>query len=356
MGSVRFQGGEQIGEGDGAFVIAEAGVNHNGSLEMAKQLVDAAADAGCDAVKFQTFRAETLVSRGAQKADYQKETTGADESQYAMLKRLELSDEAHHDLLRHCADRGILFLSTPFDAESADFLDGLGLPLFKVASGELTNTPFLRHLANKGKPLIISTGMAYMGEVERATRALGEETPFALLHCTTSYPAAFDQLNLRALQTLATAFKVPIGYSDHSLGIEVPIAAVAMGAQIIEKHFTLDRSLPGPDHRASLEPDELAAMMTSIRNVEAALGDGIKRPGQTELAIAKVARKSIVARRDIRAGEVLTEAMLTTRRPGTGLSPELLDMVLGHTMQVNLYAGGHLTIEMLGAPRDQESK
>ncbi|WP_456452881.1 N-acetylneuraminate synthase [Hydrogenimonas sp.] len=315
------------------FVIAEAGVNHNGSVELAERMVDAAADAGADAVKFQTFKAEKLVAKEAQMADYQQKNTGAKESQYAMLKRLEIDEEAHRRLMRRCEKRGILFLSTPFDLENVRMLGEMGLEIFKIGSGELTNLPYLRAIGALKKRVILSTGMADLGEVEDALDALVEAgTPkerITLLHANTMYPTPMEDVNLRAMQTLACAFGCSVGYSDHTLGIEIPVAAVAMGASVIEKHFTLDRTMKGPDHAASLEPEELAAMVRAIRNVEKALGDGIKRPSPSETPNIPVARKSIVAARPIRKGERLGEDNLAVKRPGTGLSPMRWDEVVG---------------------------
>lgn len=273
-----------MGSGRPCFIIAEAGVNHNGSLDLALKLVDAAVAAGADAVKFQTFRADRLVTLHAPKAAYQSETTGGAESQFEMLRKLELDERGHRALVDHCASRGIAFLSTPFDEESADILETLGVPAYKLPSGELTNLPFLRHVAQKKRPMIMSTGMATMEEVGKAVEAvrIAECTDLILLHCVSAYPADPADVNLRAMATLAESFGVPVGYSDHTLGIEVALAAVAMGACILEKHFTLDRSLPGPDHRISAEPAELATLVASARKVEAALGNGVKRPSLSE--------------------------------------------------------------------------
>ena len=315
--------------GDRVFIIAEAGVNHNGSLDSAIGLVDAAADAGADAVKFQTFSADRLVSKTAQKAEYQKAATGADESQYEMLKRLELSDVAHLAIAEHCRKRGIMFLSTAFDCDGVRYLDTLGMPIFKIPSGEITNLPYLRTVSSCGKPMILSTGMSTMDEIRAAVSVLGESRDITLLHCTTEYPCPFSSVNLTAMVTMRKEFGLPVGYSDHTLGIEVPIAAVAIGARVIEKHFTLDRNQEGPDHKASLEPGELAKMVMAIRNVESALGNGIKTPAEVELKNIAVARKSIVARVPIRKGELFTEDNLSVKRPGTGLSPMLWDKVLG---------------------------
>lgn len=341
--------GRLVGPGHPCFIIAEAGVNHNGDLGLAKQLVDMAVQAEADAVKFQTFKAERIVTREAPKAEYQKRTTGAAESQLDMLRRLELSPQMHHDLKAYCEDRGILFMSSPFDEESADLLAGLDVSVFKVPSGEITNLPFLAHVARKGKPIIVSTGMAYLSEVEAAVRAIQEagNQHLVLLHCVSNYPADPADVNLRAMQTMSAAFSVPVGYSDHTPGIEVPLAAVALGACVVEKHVTLDRSLPGPDHRASLEPEELAAMVRGIRTVAAALGHGRKEPAASEAGTAAMARKSLVAARDIRAGEELTEHLLEIKRPGTGLPPAMRPYLLGRTTRMPIPAGGLISLEML---------
>lgn len=312
------------------YIIAEAGVNHNGSLELACQLADAAKAAGADCVKFQTFRAESLVSRAAKKAAYQVAATGED-SQLNMLKALELSFDDFRALKAHCDHIGICFLSTPFDLESIAFLNTLDMPFWKIPSGEVTNLPYLTALARTGKPVVMSTGMCEMGEIEAAIRVLREHGAgdIRLMHCNTEYPTPFEDVNLRAMATLREAFGVEVGYSDHTRGIEIPMAAVAMGAAIIEKHFTLDRTMEGPDHRASLEPDELRAMVEGIRHIEAALGTGEKCPSPSERKNLAAARKSIVAAADIRAGEAFTEANLTVKRPGTGISPMLWYDVLG---------------------------
>lgn len=341
--------GREVGSGHSCFIIAEAGVNHNGSLEAARQLIDVAADAGADAVKFQTFRAERLATIDAPKAEYQLRNTGEAETQFEMLKRLELSEDAHRELMAYCAERGILFMSTPFDEASADFLDELGVAVFKLPSGEITNLPFIEHVARKGKPLIISTGMADLGEVGTAVRCLeaAGSPPFILLHCVSNYPAAAGDANLRAMQTMQDAFKVAVGYSDHTLGIEVALAAVALGACVIEKHYTLSRDLPGPDHRASLEPDELGMMVRGIRAVESALGHGRKEPAASEAEIAAIARRSLVAARDLAAGTELTADSIVIRRPGTGLPAAMLPEILGRRLRVPLRAGALLTLEML---------
>ena len=314
-------------------VIAEAGVNHNGDPAMARRLIEVAARAGADLVKFQTFSAERLTTATAATADYQARNTGSLEPQQHMLRRLELSREMHQELIDHCRDRGIGFFSTAFDCESVDFLAQLGLDRFKIPSGEITNLPYLRHIGHYRKPVILSTGMATMREIESALDVLdaagtGRER-VTVLHCSTEYPAPMAEVNLRAMLTIRDAFGVAVGYSDHTLGIEVAIAAVALGASVIEKHFTLDRSLPGPDHQASLEPAELAAMVVAIRNIECALGNGIKEVGASEARNRPIARKSIVAACAIRAGETFDATNLTTKRPGTGISPMRWDEVIG---------------------------
>ncbi len=341
--------GHQVGFGQPCFIIAEAGVNHNGSLKIARQLVDTAASAGVDAVKFQSFKTELLVTASAPKADYQKQATDQGESQYEMLHRLELSVEAHRELLAYCRQKGILFLSTPFDEPSADLLEELDVPAFKVGSGEITNWPLLQHIARKGRPVVLSTGMSYLSEVDEAVRVLRQAgcDQIVLLHCVSNYPADPYEVNLRAMQTMAQAFQVPVGYSDHTVGLEVPLAAVALGACVIEKHFTLDRTLPGPDHQASIEPDELAALVRGIRTVEAALGHGRKEPAQREAGTAVVARKSLVAACDVPAGTVLTEEVIAARRPGTGLPPAMRAFLVGRIARVSISAGTILTLEML---------
>lgn len=312
-------------------IIAEAGVNHNGSLELAKQLVVKAKEAGADIVKFQTGKPELLVSRFAEKAEYQKKSTGSGESQLEMLRRINLTFPDFAPLKAFCEEVGITFLSTPFDLESVAFLDELGVPFWKIPSGEVTNLPYLEALAETGRPVVMSTGMCEMGEIEAALRVLRENgtTDIRLLHCNTEYPTPFADVNLRAMETMRNAFGVEVGYSDHTKGIEVPIAAVALGATIIEKHFTLDRNMEGPDHKASLEPDELAAMVSAIRNIELALGNGEKTASPSERKNIAVARKSIVAKRAIKVGERLTEDNLTVKRPGSGVSPMRWRDVLG---------------------------
>jgi len=327
------------------FIIAEAGVNHNGSLKMALQMIDVAAAAGADAVKFQTFRAEKLVTETAQKAAYQIKNTGSIESQFEMLKKLELSLDDHRELLAHSEDKKILFMSTPFDEESTDMLDDLGLKVFKVGSGEITNKPLLQHIASKNKPMIISTGMSYLEEVAKAVRWIEEARkpageimipldtqfsyPLVLLHCVTNYPALPGEINLRAMRTMREAFHLPVGYSDHTPGIEMPIAAAAMGAVVVEKHLTLSNDMEGPDHRASLEPGEFACLVRSVRNIEKAMGDGVKKPAPSESGTRKIARRSLVAARDIGAQESLSTNNIAIKRPGIGIQPEFLEMVAG---------------------------
>ncbi len=314
-------------------IIAEAGVNHNGDLALAKKLVEVAAQAGADLVKFQTFKADRLVTKAAQKAPYQEVSTSAGESQHAMLRRLELTDEAHHVLLEHCRAHAIGFLSTGFDIESVDFLASLGIRVFKVPSGEITNLPYLRHVGAKRGEVILSTGMATLGEVEAAIDALEQagtlKGNIIILHCTTEYPAPMEAVNLKAMLSIQAAFQLRVGYSDHTEGIAIAPAAVALGACVIEKHFTLDRKLPGPDHSASLEPLELAALVQSIRAVESALGDGVKRMTAAEAHNKSAARKSIVAARVIAKGELFSTQNLAVKRPGTGISPMRWDEVLG---------------------------
>ena len=316
------------------FIIAEAGVNHNGSLKIAQKMIDAAVDAGADAVKFQTFKAEKVVSKYAQKAEYQKKATTVDESQLEMIKKLELDAATHRILIDYCTKKNIRFLSSPFDFESIDLLNELGLNLFKIPSGEITNLPYLRKIGALKKEIILSSGMADLGEIKDALAVLiGAGTKLkdiTVLHCNTEYPTPIEDANLKAMLTIKAAFPgVNIGYSDHTLGIEIPVAAVAMGATIIEKHFTLDKNMEGPDHKASLEPNELKAMVHAIRNVEKALGSGIKIPSHSELKNKPIARKSLVAARSILKGELFTEDNLTVKRPGTGISPMRWDEVIG---------------------------
>ena len=315
------------------FIIAEAGVNHNGSLQLAKRLVDKAKEVGADAVKFQTFKAENLVSKSAKKAKYQVENMGSDESQYEMIKKLELGFDEFKELKNYCDKKEIMFLSTPFDNESIEFLNNLGVEIFKIPSGEITNLPYLRKIGLLKKKVILSTGMSDLGEVEYALdilmKAGTKKENITILHANTEYPTPMEDVNLKAMQTIACAFGVKVGYSDHTLGIEVPIAAVAMGASVIEKHFTLDKNMVGPDHKASLEPYELETMVKAIRNIEKALGDGIKKPSKSESKNIEIARKSIVAKRDIKKGEKFTEENLTIKRPGNGINPMRWDEILG---------------------------
>jgi N,N'-diacetyllegionaminate synthase len=314
-------------------IIAEAGVNHNGDLALAKQLIDVAAKAGADLVKFQTFSADRLATRQAKKADYQSVTTGSAESQHQMLSCLELSPKMHHELIAYCATRNIEFFSTGFDIESVDFLISLGINHFKIPSGEIINLPYLRHIGKFGKPVILSTGMSTMGDIEAAIEVLEQagttRSLITVLHCTTEYPTPMAEVNLRAMQSMQVALGVAVGYSDHTAGIEVAIAAAALGATVIEKHFTLDCNLPGPDHKASLEPDELKAMVAAIRNIEIALSDGIKRLTPSEVRNKPVTCKSLVASQAIKANEVFSAENITTKRPGTGISPMRWDEVLG---------------------------
>ncbi len=315
------------------FIIAEAGVNHNGSLEIAKKLVDAAVVAGADAVKFQTFKASNLVNKLAPKANYQKQQSVSAETQYAMLARLELDDMAHREIMEHCRSKKILFLSSPFDIKSVDMLNELGMLIYKIPSGEITNLPYLRHIGRLGKEVILSTGMSNLQEVEDALRIIeGEGTPrskITVLHATTEYPCPMIDVNLNAMLTIQKTFQIKVGYSDHTKGIEVPIAAVALGAQVIEKHFTLDCSMDGPDHQASLDPGDLKAMVSAIRNIEQALGDGIKQPSVSELKNISFARKSIVALCEIKRGDLFSTENIGAKRPCNGISPMRWDELIG---------------------------
>lgn len=315
------------------YIIAEAGVNHNGRLDLALRLCDAAKEAGVDAVKFQTWKTENIVTASARQAAYQTENTGKAESQYAMLKRLELSYEHFSQIQAYCKQIGIDFLSTPDEEESLDFLMSLSLPFIKIGSGEVTNIPYLRTIGSKHMPVILSTGMSTLAQVATAYDTLLQAgaPSVALLHCTTNYPCPYEEVNLRAMVTLKEAFKCQVGYSDHTMGTEIPVAAVAMGAEIIEKHFTLDRTMDGPDHKASLEPAELKEMVRQIRHIEQALGDGIKRPNRSEAENAKVVQKSILAKRPIKKGELLTVENLTVKRAGAGISSVHWDVVVGTT-------------------------
>lgn len=323
-------------------IIAEAGVNHNGDINLAKKLIDAAVDAGADLVKFQTFNAEHLTTYSAPKADYQFLGTDTKESQYEMLRKLELTEAMHRELIAYCAELGIGFFSTGFDVDSIDMLVRLGQNLFKIPSGEITNLPYLRHIGQLNKFIILSTGMSNMEEIEEAIDVLVSSgtlrSKITVLHCTTSYPAPICDVNLRAMQGIKNKLNIDVGYSDHTLGIEIPIAAAALGATVIEKHFTIDRNLPGPDHKASLLPAELKAMVVGIRNIEDALGNGIKRLMPSEIGNRTIARKSIVARQSIQNGEVFTQNNLTTKRPGSGISPMKWDQILGRTADRDYFA------------------
>ena len=316
-------------------IIAEAGVNHNGDIELAKKLIEIAAEAGADIVKFQTFKADKLVGKTAKKAEYQKKNIGdGDDSQYAMLKKLELNEEMHHILIAHCQKCGIQFLSTGFDMDSIDFLDALNIPFFKIPSGEITNKPYLKQIAHKNRPVVMSTGMANLTEIKAAINVLIEngiaKDQITILHCNTDYPTPMEDVNLKAMLHISDSLGVKVGYSDHTNGIEVAIAAVALGASVIEKHLTIDRNLPGPDHKASLEPTELKAMVAAIRNIEKAIaGSGIKEPSQSELKNRDIARKSIVAARTIERNEIFTSENLAVKRPGNGISPMQWDVVIG---------------------------
>ena len=315
------------------FIIAEAGVNHNGSIDLAKKLIDVASNAGADAVKFQSFKAENLATKNAQKAMYQKETTNIEESQFHMLKKLELSTEMHKELISYCRNKKIIFLSSPFDHESIELLEDLGLEIFKIPSGEITNLPYLRHIGKLDRKIILSTGMSNIDEVKNALDILinsgTKKENITVLHANTEYPTPMEDVNLRAMVTIGKELDIKFGYSDHTLGIEVDIAAVAMGANCIEKHFTLDCNMEGPDHKASLEPNELKAMVVAIRNIELALGKNIKKPSKSELLNIQIVRKSIVAKTVIKKGEIFSEKNLTTKRPGGGTNPMKWDEIIG---------------------------
>ncbi|MFY9088409.1 N-acetylneuraminate synthase [Arcobacter aquimarinus] len=315
------------------FIIAEAGVNHNGSIELAKKLIDVASESGADAVKFQTFKAEKLVSKNAQKADYQKQTTNKTESQFDMIKKLELDMDTHKELIAYCKTKNIMFLSTPFDHDSIELLNNLGLEIFKIPSGEITNLPYLRYIGKLNKKVILSTGMADIGEIEDALDILisagTKKENITILHANTMYPTPMEDVNLKAMVTIGNTFDIAYGYSDHTLGIEVDIAAVALGACCVEKHFTLDKMMEGPDHKASLEPHELKSMIKAIRNIELALGSCVKKPSKSEIPNMQIARKSIVAKMDIKKGEILSEEKITIKRPGNGINPMRWDEIVG---------------------------
>ena len=318
---------------DKVFIIAEAGVNHNGNIEIATRLIEIASEAGADAVKFQTFKTENCITSYAPKANYQIQTTGQSENQYEMVKKLELDIKSHRILMDYCKQKNIMFLSTAFDLDSVDLLDELGLEIFKIPSGEITNLPYLRKIAKLNKKIILSTGMANLGEIENAVNILVENgtkrEKVTVLHCNTEYPTPICDVNLKAMLTIKEAFKVPVGYSDHTLGINIPLAAVTMGAEVIEKHITLDKNMDGPDHRASLEPHELKEMVVAIREIEKALGDGIKKTMKSEEDNKLLGRKSIVAITPIKKGEILSEVNLGVKRPGNGISPMEWDRVIG---------------------------
>ena len=321
------------------FIIAEAGVNHNGSIELAYKLIDEASASGADAVKFQTFKAENLVTINAQKAEYQKQATNQSESQFNMLKKLELDANAHKRLIDYCKKKDIIFLSTPYDHESIDLLYGLGLQIFKIPSGEITNLTYLRHVGSLNKKVILSTGMSNLKEIGDAIKILTNagtlKENITVLHANTMYPTPMEDVNLRAMQTIQSKFNITVGYSDHTLGIEVDIAAVALGASIIEKHFTIDKTMDGPDHKSSIDPEELKAMVSSIRNIEKALGSSIKKPSKSEKSNITTARKSIVASKPIKKGEFFTEENITIKRPGIGISPMKWDTILGTVAERN---------------------
>ena len=327
----------KIGERENCFIIAEAGINHNGDIKLAKKLVDVAKEAGADAVKFQTFKAENVVAENTAMASYQRRNIKRKETQQEMLKRMELDYKDFIRLKEYCDKKKIIFLSTPHSEDAIDFLEEL-VPAYKVGSGDLTNLPFLEKIAKKKKPVILSTGMATLSEVKEAVRTLkrAKNNKIILLHCTTNYPCPLEEVNLKAMLTLKKEFDLPVGYSDHTLGILVPVMAVAMGAQVLEKHFTLNKNLPGPDHKASLEPEELKEMIKTIREVEKALGDGIKKPTKSEEKIKKVVRKSIVAKVDIPKGTKITRDMLDIKRPGTGIEPKYLKRIIGRESKKNI--------------------
>ncbi len=349
MNKIMRIGNRLVGQEQPCFIIAEAGVNHNGDIELAKKLVDVAAEAGADAVKFQTFKTEHLVVRDAPKADYQIETTGSDESQFEMLKKLELSKSDHLTLIKYCKKKEILFLSTPFEEESVDFLEELKLPVIKIPSGEVTNLPFIKYTAEKDIPVIMSTGMSTIAEIDSAVKIFRETNNgnLILLHCVSSYPAPEEQTNLKAMITLKDTFKFPVGYSDHTSGIEIPIAAVAMGACVIEKHFTLDKSFSGPDHRASLEPGMLKLLVRSIRTVEKAMGDGIKKIAECEKRNKSLAQKSLVAKHFIKCGETVSETNVCCKRPGTGIPPCLSGKIYGSRVTRDISEGEILSFSSL---------
>jgi len=340
--------GREIGEGEPVFIIAEAGVNHNGDMALAKRLVQVAKEAGADAVKFQTFKTEGVVSKKAEMAEYQKESMKSSDSQYDLIKALELDYDCFIQLKEYCDEVGILFLSTPHSDDAVEFLDSL-VPIHKIGSGDLTNLPFLEYVASYNKPIIISTGMATLEEVEEAVSVIRKQgnEQIILLHCVTSYPASIDTLNLAAMATIRESFSKPVGFSDHTVGITASIAAVALGASVIEKHFTVDKTLPGPDHKASLEPEELTKLVEAIREVESAIGDGKKVPVDSEQEMRRVARKSVVALMDISKDTLLTEEMIAIRRPGHGIYPKEFTSVIGKRTKLDIKVGEVLTWDMV---------
>ena len=342
-------GNKVIGDGNPTFIIAEAGVNHNGDINIAKKLVDEAVLAKVDAIKFQTFKTEKLVTGYAEMASYQKQNIGCADSQFNMLKKLELSYESFIELKQYCIQKGIMFLSTPFDLESADFLASIGMEAFKISSGDLTNIPFLQHIAKFNKPIILSSGMATLSDIEDAINAINilGNSEVAVLHCTSNYPAKLQNVNLNAMSTIKSAFKVVSGYSDHTVGITIPIAAAAMGANIIEKHFTIDKNMEGPDHKASLCPLELSEMIMAIRDVEMAFGTGIKRYNISEVDTMKAARKSIVAARYIKKGDSINFVDLDYKRPGTGLSPKYYNDIVGKISNRDIKVDEQITSNMV---------
>lgn len=342
-------GDKLVGDNEPIFIVAEAGVNHNGNVALGKKLIDLAKDAGADAVKFQTFKTEKIVTSYAEKAGYQKETTGVSELQYEMLKKLELKDEEFMELFNYAKKRSVIFLSSAFDRESVDLLNDLGVPAFKIASGEITNFPLLKYVAEKRKPVILSTGMSTISEIGDALKVIRENgtKDIVLLHCVTSYPAKKEEANLKVIESLRQKFKLPIGFSDHTLGITIPIAAAALGAVIIEKHFTLDKNLPGPDHKASLEPNELKEMINAIRDVEKALGNGVKKLTKQEKEIRKNVRRSVVAKVKISKGTIISEDMLDIKRPGIGIEPKHLNKIIGKKAKKSMEPDELITFENL---------
>lgn len=328
---------KKIGEKSPSFIIAEAGVNHNGNIKLAKKLIDKAKEAGVDAIKFQTFKTEDIVTKQASQAKYQAKNIGKKESQYEMLKRLELSEKDFIELKKYCDGKKIIFLSTPHTEQAIDFLDAL-VPAYKVGSGDLTNLPFLEKMARKNKPIILSTGMAILAEIKEAVKVIKNQNnnKIIILHCTTNYPCPLEEVNLRAMETIKKEFNLLTGYSDHTKGINVSLVAVGLGACLIEKHFTLDKNLPGPDHKASLEPAELKKLVEEIRNIEKAMGNGIKKPNKSEEEIKKVARKSVVAKVNIKKGEKITKEMLIIKRPGTGIEPKHLNKLINRKVKKNI--------------------